>query len=130
MAALPKTRNSRIHSPSCADWLGSKPYLTKPMRRRVIMSKLSIRLFAVAVCLSAAAVSPAWDQEKSEQSARVFEIKVAHARITFLSSTASDIGPDLMSGTADDDTAGPFFVVKGDIVSVNGAPATGAFICR
>lgn len=59
------------------------------------------------------------------------EIKVANARIIFLSSIADDPGPDLnLLSTTDNDSAGPFFVVKGDIVSVDGAPATGAFICR
>ena len=68
---------------------------------------------------------------KLSKKSKPMEIKVARARIIFLSGTATDPGPDLNpAATGDNDTVGPFFLVKGDIVSVDGTPATGAFVCR
>ncbi|HJZ69421.1 MAG TPA: hypothetical protein VKF81_14960 [Blastocatellia bacterium] len=94
-----------------------------------------IKTLAMALTLGALVTSPATGQESNSfrlsKKSKPMEIKVAHARIIFLSATATDPGPDLNPATAgDNDTVGPEFVVKGDIVSVDGAPATGAFVCR
>jgi len=94
-----------------------------------------IKTLAIALAVCALIALPVTGQEttsfKLSKKSKPMEIKVAHARIIFLSGTATDPGPDLNpAATGDNDTVGPFFLVKGDIVSVDGAPATGAFVCR
>jgi hypothetical protein len=94
-----------------------------------------IKAFAIAITVCGLATLPATGQESSpfklSKKSRLMEIKVAHARIVFLSGTATDPGADLsLATTGDNDTVGPEFVVKGDIVSVDGVLATGAFVCR
>ncbi len=99
------------------------------------MNTRRIKTLVIAMAALALVALPVTGQEpaafKISKKNKAMEIKVAHARIMFLSGTAVDPGPDLNAGTAgDNDTVGPSFVVKGDIVSVDGAPATGAFVCR
>jgi hypothetical protein len=93
------------------------------------------KTLAIALAVCGLVAFPVAGQESSviklSKKSKPMEIKVAHARIIFLSGTATDPGSDLNPATAgDNDVVGPFFVVKGDIVSVDGAPATGVFVCR
>jgi hypothetical protein len=99
------------------------------------MNMSRMKVLATAVTLCALVTLPVTGQESSQfrlsRKSKPMVIKVAHARIIFLSATATDPGADLNPATtSDNDTVGPEFVVKGDIVSVDGAPATGAFVCR
>lgn len=69
-------------------------------------------------------------QRMMPEGGRKLEILTKGDHIMFFTDTAMDIGTDLAEGTEDDDTVGPFFLVKGDIVEVNGEPAEGVYICR
>jgi len=85
-----------------------------------------VTLGVMAICLLMfAALKQAWGAQTE------LVIEVANARFIPISGTGVDPGPDLDAATtADNDTVGPYFLVKGDIVSVNGQPKQGTFLCR
>jgi len=82
---------------------------------------------ACYVACDRAGVQPVQAIKKIQTDGNQSRARSDHFLVGDCNRSGADLNP---ATTSDNDTVGPEFVVKGDIVSVDGAPATGAFVCR